>query len=381
MYADVVSLPDPVDPEVVERARRLSTAALMVQWVDGGPSKAETSFLKINQQGTPIDKTELRVLAARRTPLGIAARAIVRSGEGHKYWDKFGAQVQVVLEALAADVHALLFQPAWDGGPVKTLELPIGGESYGSQSLSLVLEFISLVNNEDLSQPDPTGERTLSALRRCKRIAEAIDSHDPSSLGLHPMVYFYADSGRHKVASFWAVTVFVQQLIQQNRLDKFTSVRSQFEELLREYDYLVQQIVRARRGASASVGIVKEFYMECLTKLEQGKSVGVAIEEIVASGKFGKLSLIAEEPNEVGREFSPATKSKLFIRTALENAMRCAICNGYLHGNALSIDHIERKEDGGSGDIANAQLAHPYCNTGYKEGKLAKARHVATMVN
>jgi hypothetical protein len=33
---------------------------------------------------------------------------------------------------------------------------------------------------------------------------------------------------------------------------------------------------------------------------------------------------------------------------------------------SVSYDHIERVRDGGSGDLDNIQMAHPYCNTGYK---------------
>ena len=36
------------------------------------------------------------------------------------------------------------------------------------------------------------------------------------------------------------------------------------------------------------------------------------------------------------------------------------------HRNAISVDHIERKQDGGKATIENAQLTHPYCNTGVK---------------
>ncbi len=42
-------------------------------------------MLKIYQQATLIDKTELKLLESRRKPNSIAARAIIRSGTGHKY--------------------------------------------------------------------------------------------------------------------------------------------------------------------------------------------------------------------------------------------------------------------------------------------------------
>ena len=45
--------------------------------------------------------------------------------------------------------------------------------------------------------------------------------------------------------------------------------------------------------------------------------------------------------------------------------------------NAMSIDHIIRKEDGGASIDSNAQVTHPYCNTGYKE----HMAHLARMAN
>ena len=99
----VATLPSPVDPRVVERARKLGVLAIQIQWVEGSSASAEASFLKINQKAASINATEMAVLQARRRPLGIAARAIVRSGKGHKYWSKFTPATQVKLESLAAE--------------------------------------------------------------------------------------------------------------------------------------------------------------------------------------------------------------------------------------------------------------------------------------
>lgn len=45
---------------------------------------------------------------------------------------------------------------------------------------------------------------------------------------------------------------------------------------------------------------------------------------------------------------------------------RCCICSAAIHFNSISIDHIVRKQDGGLGTVDNAQLSHPFCNTGVK---------------
>jgi len=68
-----------------------------------------------------------------------------------------------------------------------------------------------------------------------------------------------------------------------------------------------------------------------------------------------------------GTEFSDATKSTTFIRTALANTTKCPICNGYLDvAKSVSYVHVDRKEDGGIGNPENCQLTHPFCNQGIK---------------
>ena len=69
-----------VDPKLIERARNLGALGLQLQWLEGDAAKAEDSFFKINQKATPIGETEIRLLQARKTPNGVAARAIMRSG-------------------------------------------------------------------------------------------------------------------------------------------------------------------------------------------------------------------------------------------------------------------------------------------------------------
>ena len=307
-------------------------------------------------------------MQARHTPIGIAARAIARSGKGHKYWSKFKAENIEMLEQLSKEVNTLLFQPKLPHGPVKTLDLPVAGEAYAAQSLPLILEFIQLVNgsaSNGMDETDSDGTKTITCLNRCKKLAENIDSNSPGSLGLHPAVYFYAPNGRHKVASFLAV---VALLLDFSKTDyrQFTKIRGQFETLLIQYDYLIQQIVRLRRGAAASVHRIRDFYRACIKALNDGESIEQTIEGIVKSQRFGKLVTENDEP-PTGQDFSRGTKSQVFLREALKTALKCKICDGFLHVNAISVDHITRKQDGGQADSDNAQLTHPYCNTGYKE--------------
>lgn len=67
-----------------------------------------------------------------------------------------------------------------------------------------------------------------------------------------------------------------------------------------------------------------------------------------------------------GKQFDRATKSAAFLREALANPVRCAICQAMVHMNSIHVDHIERRCDGGAATLENAQLSHPYCDSTYK---------------
>jgi len=51
---DALIHPENYDSQRVQRARNMATRSLSLQWVNGDAEKAETSFFKINTQGTPL---------------------------------------------------------------------------------------------------------------------------------------------------------------------------------------------------------------------------------------------------------------------------------------------------------------------------------------
>ncbi|HEY3875436.1 MAG TPA: HNH endonuclease signature motif containing protein, partial [Candidatus Kapabacteria bacterium] len=51
------------------------------------------------------------------------------------------------------------------------------------------------------------------------------------------------------------------------------------------------------------------------------------------------------------KAFDRETKSGVFLKKAMSQAMRCSICGGYIHRNSITTDHVIRKEDGGMGVI------------------------------
>lgn len=368
-YILASSHPDKVRPDIKDRARKLGALAIQLQWVAGSSKKAEDSFFKINQKASPIDQTEIRILEARKKPHGIAARAIMRSGRGHKFWSNFSSENQSRIEELAREIHDTLFSPPLQN-PIKTLDLPIGGKQNSATALSLVLDFIMIVNNVNNKSnipDDPDGKQTINYLINCKNTVRIINSSHQSSLGLHPIVYFYSQEGRHKIASFFAVTALIMDLERKNQFKEFIRVRQSFEEILLKYEDFTQQIVRHYRSAINSYVATKDFYLSCISKLQDGNPIEVVISEVMKEPEF-KFLKTPSGPDEFEHspDFSREIKSKAFIKAALDGAVRCNICNGLLHKNSISIDHIIRKEDGGRGDSDNAQITHPYCNSTVK---------------
>lgn len=372
-YADfklALTNPEKVSSEIVRRAKNLGALAIQVQWVEGDATKAENSFFKINQQASPIDKTELVLLESRKKPNCVAARAIIRGGTGHKYWAGFTNDNQQEIQRLAGEIHEVLFNPKLQT-PIKTLDIPIGGKNYSAQTLPLVLDFVNIVNDiaSDFKKSladDPDGSETVEVLKRTRKVAWRINSIHASSLGLHPVVYFYSQEGRHKVASFYAIVSLIMQMEKDNSYATFTAVRPAFEAILLQYDYLPQQIIRRYRSAFASYRHIADYYLEIIHLLAQEKSVDEAITEILANEKFNYLSLIQDATLPAGADFSSERKSAVYIKAALKAAPTCKICSGLIHRNSITIDHIDRRQEGGLGTVENGQIAHPYCNTTYK---------------
>lgn len=367
--------PEKVNEQILEKSKTLGTLAIQVQWVEGDEHKAELSFFKINQKATIIDKTELKLLKTRRKPNGIATRAILRSGKGHKYWSAYNTEDQEAIQNLAKDIHNILFTPKLKG-PVKTLDLPIGGKTFSAQSQSLILNLVNRVNGIDSIDDgkipeDDTGEITKQYLKKVLKLLQRINSLHPSSLGLHPAIYFYAKDGRYKPVSFSATIELIMELDKQKKFNWFTKARARFEEFLQNYDYMVQNITRKYRSGSLAQPHIKNFYMSILEEL-QTKSVQEAINNIIERKEYSYLTINDENNhidmfNEItSNTFNTLRKSEVFFAESLKNTIKCKICGAALHINAMTVDHIKRKRDGGLATVENGQLTHPYCNTTFK---------------
>lgn len=357
-------------------ARNLGSLSIQLQWVEGNAEAAEQSFFKINQRAVPIDGTEIKLLKSRKKPNCIAARAILRGSKGHNYWASFSDDNQKKISELSNKINDLLFSPPLKN-PIKTLDLPIAGKNLSTQTLTLVLDYVNIVNGiketrnkeeglYDLSD-DIDGSETVNILQNTLKVTQYINSNESCSLGLHPAVYFYSqESGRHKITSFYAITALVKELIDKKKLPWFISERKQFEDFLLSYEYVIQQINRKYRTGINSYLHMKSFYLFALEQLHNKKSFDEIIETAINLNDYKYITIQKDNTDVEDTSFSSGRKSSIFLKTALATPIRCKICNGLVHTNSISFDHIKRKEDGGLGEVDNGQVVHPFCNSAIK---------------
>lgn len=352
------------------RARVLVTRGLSLQWVQGTAEIAESSFFKINSQGTPLDDTEEMLLKNRRRAIPIAARAVVRSAQGHKYWSAFAEDKRKDIEDESAKLYKLLFDPE-STEPVKTLDLPLGGSQSPVDSLALLIEFFSITGGLktalEAEPEDADGALTIAALRRAQQVVSRLTGNDSGSLGLHPAVYFYNEQGKFSRFFFLGMVNLVKQKLAANDKEffkKFIKARQHLEEFLVSHKATLGLLLQnmAKRQRVQRISDVYNFLIEGFASGSR-----VKLEDVLAiSGAKGKILDLGVP--EAAREFSDGTKSQLFLKAALESAMRCSVCNGYLDpGKSVSYDHKVPKRDGGSGSVDNGQLLHPYCNQSVKQ--------------
>lgn len=353
------------DPDIIVKARNLASRALQIQWIDGDVDTAERSFFNINQQATPIDPTELKLLQKRKSPNCIAARSIMRAGKGHKYWHNFSKETQEEIEAIANSINKLLFDPLVQR-PIKSLDLPICDRN--NNLLTLIYDFVSFVNPDTKDEDDIDGRSTIRSLKKAERMAQLFSSTAPCSYGLHPILYCYSNKGNFRPASFYGAMEFIKTLNDNPALlSMFINQRRNFEEFIFNNDSVVQRIIDTYRRGLQSAKHISEYYSYVLNSLSNGKSAEQIQQDMQSDPKYRSLKLgFSTESSVVSSEFNSGNKSEVFIRQAIQSAPRCAICGGLLHTHSISIDHIQRKREGGVGSADNGQLTHPYCNTGVK---------------
>ena len=391
-YAAHASNPSTAPEKLRARIGNLGVNSLVAQWVPAtDAATAENSFFKINQAATPIDPTERRILRARKSASAISARAISHAGTGHKYWSTFDESVGEKIEELGARIYRALYEPPLGGKPLTTLDVPVAGKGYSA--LPFVFDLVNYTNGVDIVDTtakaaavhdqlpaDPDGQETLAYLSKVYKRVSRITTDVPASLGLHPVVYFYTKSGNFQPTFFLATCLFVEALALGKRLDPFTTVRRKFEDYIIDNKEHLSLITHKFGSGGRSLPWLLRYFEIVLAAQQTGKSAEELLEEFAADRNFAVLTLprtSEEEGSTAGKPFSSGTKTAAFFANALRTGTRCAICDALVHKNSMQFDHIERKSDGGHSRAENAQVAHPYCNSTYKENQIKRSGALA----
>lgn len=366
--------PKDVPEYILENVKNLGAIALQIQWVEGDSTTAEKSFLKINQSATPISNAELELIQSRKMPYAIAARAIMRAGKGHNYWSSFNSDIQNEIKQIANNVHKHLFSGANFSENSNLSNLPIGGNFSSTSTLDLINQTVKIANNIDEKtdyEIDLNGTKTLTYLKKTLELLQWVSSKEKFSLGLHPFIYFYSNMGKHKIASYYGILELLSRFINKNKIKDFCIVRERFEQILLKYEFLIQQIVRKWRQSKRGYREVAD-YFECLINLlndNPNASIEDIINELIKIPKFDylKIAIIDNTTATTNRkDFSRGEKVQIKINALIKGIPICPICKGFIDMNSCSIDHIQRKQDGGNANLANGQVTHIYCNTSIK---------------
>jgi len=148
--------------------------------------------------------------------------------------------------------------------------------------------------------------------------------------------------------------------MEANRLfQEFTRVRQDFEVFLLKHKVLVNQTVIKFGSGLMGLGRLHSLFAHIFNLLREKKTEMEVIASFRSTASFTFLQPSEQDEPGRSRDFDADTKSEIFLRDALRDPLRCRICNGLVHINSISIDHIVRKADGGFGVVDNGQLTHP----------------------
>jgi hypothetical protein len=359
-----IESPTEARPEIAERAPRLGWQKIPAQWIrNPDHEKAEKSFFRINQGGTPIDPTEARILNARRSAIALASRAVLRAGTGHNYWDKFSRGTQDRIEELGKEIYEWLFDPEFSL-PIKTLDLPMAGQGYGPHVLPFIFDLVGIVNDistgkaEEFSD-DPDGSDTIQYLQSTRRMVWRLCSTNPSSLGLHPALYFYSRGGAFQPAALLSFALLLRDWDTED-FRKFTLVRSNIEKFLLDNRGITEAVRRLGSGGRSRPRMIS-FYNKLISDFGKGRTPEQVRRSLRRNPELSFLVVeTPPEPSSKDGKLSRDMKGAAFLRDALPQAPKCPTCGGLLHRNGMQAGHKKAGRVGGEGTSGNAQMQHPF---------------------
>jgi len=153
------------------------------------------------------------------------------------------------------------------------------------------------------------------------------------------------------------------------QLNKFIKNREQLEMIIIKYSFVFQQIQRKWRQSKRAYNKVEQFYLDLIDVIDDSESENEIIDKM--SKKYNYLDFSIVDNLESSKKSSFSSGKRRVIKTIelASHLPKCAICQGFLSPNSVSVDHIVRKQNGGDASLKNGQLTHYYSNTTFKEMK------------
>ncbi len=358
-------------------ADNLRQGGFDVQLILGDVVRAEDSFFKINQQGVVLSPTERALCKARRKPSSIATRIIIRGESGTQYWENFTAENQKNAQALAKELHDMIFNPPYNlDSKSILLHNPLGGNlTIGTPMIYELVEIIRDkyygINKKKKGQDDElddnlVGSTTVEYMIWIRKLIWKMLSEKSGSLGLFPSIYFY-NSGKFIQSAFLGMAALLVENDNNDEvfLPKFTKARKQLESFLIEHKVFLNQINLKYGSKERSYRHMKGFYSNLIDIINDTPDMSHKdiITELRKIGKYDFLNPL-ESSTDRPKSGKFPKDFKIYYSNKEEEITQpeCKLCHGKLHPMSKSFDHIKKQEHEGGSDEANAQTTHLYCN-------------------
>ena len=122
------------------------------------------------------------------------------------------------------------------------------------------------------------------------------------------MVYFYTKGGNFQPTFFLATCVFVEALASKKRLDKFTGVRSKFEDYIIENKEHLSLITHKFGSGARSLPWLVRYFEMVLAAIVEGTSAEDLLGTFGSDPNFAVLAL----PKDRSRRFTRGRKAIQF---------------------------------------------------------------------
>jgi 5-methylcytosine-specific restriction endonuclease McrA len=215
------------------------------------------------------------------------------------------------------------------------------------------------------TQPDEAG--TISVMKGSNRIVRRITGTHPSSLGLHPGVYFYGANIRHQPTTVLAVAQLVADLEKADGFLDFTKHRKAFENFLVSHKMFINQLTVRHGSMVKGFTPIRDYYQFILERIRARRSEQEIEKDLAAHDKYQTLVKERPTPSRQAKQFSQDAKNVKLMTDVLDAAFVCKHCGARIDKKSMHLDHKVAKSHGGAADIDNSQWLHPYCDSTAKD--------------